>query len=112
MKSRQFAYPTAQVKSIRPRQISEFPAHDTSVLSVQFSPDGQRLLTTSSNGSTKIWHRSGHLQQEVVQADHIIWQGQFSPTGDTFLTAAQDRTARLWDLQGICLGNLEDIETG
>ncbi len=69
------------------------------VRTLSFSPDGSRVLTTSSSGAASIWdcitgkelvHMKGHTT-------NLIHAGTYSRDGKHVLTGAHDNTVRLWD---------------
>jgi WD40 repeat protein len=68
------------------------------VRSAAFSPDGQRVVTASPDGTARIWDASTH--QELAKLEgHFgwVWSAAFSPDGQRVVTAGQDGTARIWD---------------
>ena len=75
------------------------------VLSVDFSPDGQRLATgggiPSRSGELKIWNVSdGRLIREIKDAHtETVFAVRFSPDGRQLASAAGDRFVRLFDAQ-------------
>jgi WD40 repeat protein len=63
----------------------------------QFSPDGQRLLTTSSDHA-RLWDASsGKAIGEPMKYKYGVHSAQFSPDGQRVVTASHDHTKRLWD---------------
>ena len=82
---------------------------------VSFSPDGSRLLFTSSGSpiephtSSPIGRvfnvESGELSFELVGHQQSITWGEWGPGGAVIVTASRDGTARLWDAtRGAALG--------
>jgi dipeptidyl aminopeptidase/acylaminoacyl peptidase len=74
------------------------------VYSAQFSPDGQRLVTTSENTGARLWDvANGKAIGEPMKHDKSVlkeaevYSAQFSPDGQRLVTASSDTTARLWD---------------
>src|ERR1044071_78776 len=70
------------------------------VNSVQFSPDGLRLLTTSSEGGTQIWDaKTGRPLTEPFSPEGTLHSAQFSPDGQRVVTVSGDQPARVtvWD---------------
>ena len=70
------------------------------MLYIAFNPAGDRVLTTSSDYTAKLWSLKGKLLQNYVGHTNVIKWASFSPDGQLIVTASDDGTARLWDLQG------------
>src|SRR6266496_2123037 len=72
--------------------------HSDVVYSAQFSPDGERIVTASWDGTAHLWEtRSGKPIGEPMQHQGRVFSAQFSPDGQRIVTASWDKTARLWD---------------
>jgi len=68
------------------------------VRAVAFSPDGQTVLTGSTDTTARLWDaRTGKPLHEPLQHQGEVWAVAFSPDGQTVLTGSTDNTARLWD---------------
>jgi WD40 repeat protein len=77
----------------------------STVLSVVYSPSGDRLATSDSNGAIRIW-RVADGQCLLTCTGHTNWVRavRFSPDGRYLLSTSDDLTMKLWDLEdGICL---------
>ncbi|MEH2181535.1 AAA-like domain-containing protein, partial [Nostoc sp.] len=74
--------------------------HESFVTSASFSPDGQRILTTSADWTARLWDLQGKEIAKFQGHKSIVTSAIFSPDGQRILTASYDKTARLWDLQG------------
>ncbi|WP_353259581.1 WD40 repeat domain-containing protein, partial [Prochlorothrix hollandica] len=70
------------------------------VSDVQFSPQGDRIVTGGSDGTVRLWDLQGQELTKFVGHQGRVMSVQFSPQGDRILTRGSDGTARLWDLQG------------
>jgi len=63
---------------------------------IQFSPDGSRIMTRSSDG-IRLWNSTGKsVAMMAVHADGAI----FSPDGKRIVTRSKNGSARLWDNDG------------
>src|SRR5262249_55205792 len=73
-------------------------AHTGELWRAAFSPDGKRVVTSSSDLTARLWDAESGKDIAVL-AGHTNWvtSAAFSPDGKRVVTAAQDRTARIWD---------------
>jgi len=72
--------------------------HAGVVWSAQFSPDGKRLATVSSDNTARVWSAiTGQPLTAPLSHDGAVWLARFSPDGSRLLTSSQDTTARLWN---------------
>ncbi len=69
------------------------------VRQLTFSPEGQRLVaTTSPDGSVRIFDvGSGSLLTGPMLHDDKATYAEFSPDGERIITASRGRTARIWN---------------
>lgn len=84
-------------------------AHEHSVFSVQFSPDGQLLFSGGRDAQLKVWDANG-LHNLSSQAAHwfTINDIVFHPEGQFFATASRDKTIKIWDAQTFQLKKVLD----
>ena len=74
--------------------------HAAWVTSVQFSPDGKRVVTASSDNTTRVWDaQTGQPLTEPLKDAGQVDSAQYSPDGKWVVTASGDNTARVWDTQ-------------
>ncbi len=80
------------------------------VLAIVYSPDGETLAASDSNGEIRLWRvRDG--QCLLICAGHTNWVRaiKFSPDGQYLASSSDDRCIKLWDLQtGTCLKTIGD----
>jgi WD40 repeat protein len=64
-----------------------------------FSPNGARLVTTSHDGTAKVWDAASFKEAlPTLRHRGAILHAAFSADNQWLVTASADRTARLWDL--------------
>jgi WD40 repeat protein len=74
------------------------------VIQINFSPQGDRLVTCDTHGVIHLWDSQLNLLAE--SRGHIcwVWSVCFTADGQSILSAGQDRTLRRWDgYTGECL---------
>ena len=67
---------------------------------VALSPDGNRLLTTSDTGRSRIWATVQINPPPITLSqaqDDIVIQAAYSNNGEKIVTASYDRTAKVWN---------------
>jgi WD40 repeat protein len=70
------------------------------LLSASYSPDGDRIVTGSEDGSAQLWDAETGEPIGGPLKGHIsgVSRAAFSPDGSLVVTASWDKTARLWDV--------------
>jgi WD40 repeat protein len=73
------------------------------LLSVDIGPDGDKILTSSTDSKAQIWSRSEPTKAPIILQEHVsgpVWQARFSHDGKQIVTAGHDQTLRIFDLGG------------
>ncbi|WP_437657781.1 nSTAND1 domain-containing NTPase [Sorangium sp. So ce1182] len=85
--------------------------HADVITSAAWSPDGQRIVTASGDGTARVWSASG-AGEPVVLGGHadVITSAAWSPDGQRIVTASEDRTVRVW--RGISVPALQELLRG
>ena len=73
--------------------------HTYPVISAQFSPDGKKIVTASSDNTAKIWETaSGALLADLKGHTARINSAAFSADGKKIVTSSNDTTAKIWEV--------------
>lgn len=83
----------------------EWAAHDKSVFSVRYTPDGYYLLSGSRDARLKAWDVNGDYSKvaEVVAHMYAINHMDFSPDAKHFVTCSMDKSIKVWNAQELKL---------
>ncbi|KAL5641749.1 hypothetical protein ACGC1H_002011 [Rhizoctonia solani] len=85
-----------------------FKGHTMVVYSVQFSPDGTRVISGSSDKTIRVWdieRRTTTIDPLTGHTDRVR-SVAFSPNGSQIVSCSYDGTLRLWDTcDGTLIGN-------
>jgi WD40 repeat protein len=81
------------------RMLHEIPAHNNSVFTLQYSPDGKYLISGSRDAHLKIWDVAANytLYQQIVAHLYAINHIAFHPKGHLFATCSMDKSIKIWD---------------
>jgi WD40 repeat protein/ABC-type dipeptide/oligopeptide/nickel transport system ATPase subunit len=74
---------------------------------ISFSPNGKRLATSSSDGTTRIWDLEGKEIAKLQGHQGAVFSVVFSSDGKRLATNGSDGTARIWDLEGKEIAKLQ-----
>jgi WD40 repeat protein len=75
--------------------------HDAALLSAAFSPDGQRIVSASSDKAVRVWRADGSGELLVLRGhDDRVSGAEFSPAGRYIVSASKDKTIRIWRADG------------
>ncbi len=72
--------------------------HQSTITDIQFNQKGNLLLTTSRDGTAKVWDLSDSRKLPIILDDHKDWvlTGSFNQTGTQIITAGADDYIRTW----------------
>jgi len=73
--------------------------HTNMVYCVEFSRDGQYIVTGSCDGTARIWDTQTYSQAGDPLTGHTkdVWSASFSPAGKLVVSASHDGTVRIWN---------------
>ncbi|WP_420318507.1 WD40 repeat domain-containing protein [Ekhidna sp.] len=80
------------------RLIRIISGHQSTVTDIQFNPKGNLLLTTSRDGTARIWDLTDSRKLPIILDDHDDWvfTGSFNPNGTQVITGGGDEYIRTW----------------
>lgn len=75
--------------------------HRNPIKSTALSPDGQKVLTGSKDGTVKLWYvdkknQPGKINGKLMKHENWVNSVAFSPDGKILVSGSSDGTARLW----------------
>jgi len=80
--------------------LKELKGHTSHVNSVSFSPDGNLLVSGSSDKTNILWDvYSGEELEKVEGHTKAVTSVSFSPDGNSFASGSRDKTARQWNIE-------------
>jgi hypothetical protein len=80
-------------------KIREFTGHSSSVSSVAFSPDANRILSGACDNTLRLWDRHTGAQIYCMRGhEGFVTSVAFDTTGRSGLSGSWDGTVRLWNL--------------
>ncbi|GAB1444546.1 hypothetical protein MASR2M41_01540 [Flammeovirgaceae bacterium] len=81
------------------RMKQEWKAHNNSVFTMRFTPDGSYLVSGSRDAHLKAWDVAlGYAQVHDIAAHmYTINHIAFSPNGKHFVTCSMDKSIKVWD---------------
>jgi WD40 repeat protein len=76
---------------------AELIGHLDVVTQIEFSPDGENIITSSWDGTARVWNAQTGIESLLVD-EHTsqVYSAGFSPNGDRIFTASEDGTAIIW----------------
>lgn len=76
--------------------LQDLNGHTGVINTVNFSPDGQSIVTASDDGTARLWQVNAG--QALEGHTNFVGKGAFSPDGKQLATASSDGTTRVWDV--------------
>jgi WD40 repeat protein len=72
--------------------------HTRGLNAVAYSPDGKRIVTSSSDNTAKVWDAgTGREILTLPGHTHFVYRVAYSPDGKRIATGSWDKTAKVWD---------------
>ncbi len=71
--------------------------HRDGINTIEFSPDSERLITSSWDGTARVWDSQTGIEiLNLSDHDGQVWRAHFSLDGDRIVTTSEDGTAVVW----------------
>jgi WD40 repeat protein len=79
--------------------VDSLQGHQGTVLSMAFSRDSQKVVTTCEDGKARIWSVSGwKLERTLAAHQGPVHRAEFSPDGHWVASGGEDNTVRIWSV--------------
>ncbi|MFK8182261.1 MAG: AAA-like domain-containing protein [Phormidesmis sp.] len=93
---------TTNVWTVEGERVETLEGHEAEVRSVNFSKDGTQLVTTSGDGSIKLWKlEGGELLATLSDSRAPVWQAMFTGEDNVIISAGEDARSHLWHLDKV-----------
>ena len=98
--------------ALRLREINRLNEHDGEVLSVEFSPDAQQMISIGSDEALRWWKfHDTHVEQSKTHGDSII-TAAYSSDGSRIAAGNESGVISLWTSDGEISKQLQPIHSG
>ena len=77
-------------------QLLVLRGHEGTVWAAGFSPEGNRIVSGSSDNTVRVWEVASGAELLVLRGhEAAVWAAGFSPAGDRIVSGSDDRTVRV-----------------
>ncbi|MEM6437206.1 MAG: hypothetical protein AAF773_25620, partial [Cyanobacteria bacterium P01_D01_bin.115] len=99
---------SVKVWSIDGQELDSLEGHGSRITDVSFSADGQRIASTSFDGTVRLWQPDKHRLYQIIDAHaDIVSSLRFTADGETLISSSHDHTLKRWQADGILVNTLE-----
>ena len=82
---------------INGKLLFELDDHTDSVNGIAYSPDGNWLVTASSDHTARVWHATSGERKAILPHETSVRFAFFSPGGKWIITGTQDNVLHVWE---------------
>lgn len=82
------------------RERNRLEGHKDGINSVDFSPDGQMIVSASRDKTIVLWSKDGRKLRTFIGHDREVSSVSFSPDGRIIASASYDGKIKLWNING------------
>jgi WD40 repeat protein/tetratricopeptide (TPR) repeat protein len=80
----------------RGARLADFAGHKDGIYSISWSPNGEEILTSSFDGTLRIWNQGG--ERAVLKGhDGYVYEAAFTADGKYVVSRGADRSIAIWD---------------
>jgi eukaryotic-like serine/threonine-protein kinase len=94
-----------RIWNLATREQTVFPGHADAALSCHFSRDGSRLLTTSADGTARLWEVPSRRVVRTVTHGGLVADGGFVGSSYFATAGAWDGNVKVWNAAGALLAS-------
>lgn len=81
-------------------ELRTLKGHTARVMSVSFSPDGQRIVSGNLDNTIKVWDAESGAELRTLKGHHYpVASVSFSPDGRRIVSGSWDETIKIWDAE-------------
>ena len=93
----------------RREPIAVFFGHEADITDLHFHPDGERLVSSSSDGTLRFWSEDSRAESLLRTPDEMLECALFIDGGRTLLTGSRDGFVRQWDTEAETAGEVIEV---
>jgi WD40 repeat protein len=89
-----------EIWNVEENSSKRFLAHDAGIVSIDFSPQSDKILSSGIDKIAKIWDLEGNQLKILKGHQERLNSAEFSPDGKYIITTSKDKTAKYWTVNG------------